>query len=106
MRPETATGLDSPLGSYVEAWFGLWEGAAILGRANLEVFASFWNLRRRHDHSLAALSQTMDGYMRSPRFLRLMKHSLKTMSWPGPFGPPTSLYAPAFASSKERPAHV
>jgi hypothetical protein len=106
MPSETASGPDFSFHSYAEAWLGICDGAAILSRAGLEGIALFWNLRRPYGHSLAALSRTLDAYMRSPRFLHLMKHSLRMMSWPSSFGFPTPFYPSAFASSKERPTHV
>ncbi len=92
MPTEAADGFDSVLGSYAAPWVGLWQCAAILGRASLEATALFWGLEGPHDQSLATLGQTMDLYMRTPPFLGLMQQSLKMLSRPTCLGFPVQMY--------------
>lgn len=78
-------GFDSPP-SYARRWQGIWRFAALLGGASLEGAALFWDLAPPSGDSLAALSEAVERYMRSPAFLNIMKYSLKVMNRPIGFG--------------------
>jgi hypothetical protein len=86
MPPEKRESFESIFRSYADLWLGLWRWSAIMGGASLEGIASLWGIQPPRDAPLAALSQTMDRYMRSPEFLSMMQSSLKLMSGPSCFG--------------------
>src|ERR1017187_5429008 len=80
MPPEKLVGLDSSFRSYQALCVDLWQHAAVLGSVSLEGLALFWALQPPRADSLAALARTIDRHLRSPAFLRLMKHSLALAS--------------------------
>jgi hypothetical protein len=79
MATEEHEGIEPLFRSYAELWLGFWRHAAAMSGASLKGAEMLW---RPSNESLAALSRTLDGYMRSPAFLQLMKHSLDMMSGP------------------------
>ena len=85
MPTEAHDGFASPP-SYARRWLGIWQFAALLGRAGMEGVALFWDLEPPSAGSLAALSEAVERYMRSPAFLNTMKYSLKVMTRPTAFG--------------------
>lgn len=54
----------------------MWQHAAILGSLSVEGIAMLWPLQLTRADSIASLSRTIDCYLRSPAFLRLMKCAL------------------------------
>jgi hypothetical protein len=82
MAAEEREGIEPLFRSYAELWLGLWRHTAAMREAGLKSAEMLWGLQRPSNESLAALSRTLDGYMRSPAFLQLLKHSLSMMSGP------------------------
>ncbi len=68
-----------PAGVYLEFWKNYFEQTAIQTRILLESVQGGKSLEQLHNQGLAALSQSLDSFMRSPVFLEVLKLSLRRM---------------------------
>ncbi len=74
----------NPFSAFTEQWFEAWQRANALCQQNAEGVALFWDPRLRSAW-FAHLSSMLDNYMRSPAFLELMQHSLRTVTGPASY---------------------
>ena len=68
-----------PARDFLEFWRNYFEQTAIQTRILLEGMQGGKSLEQLHDLGLASLSQSLDGFMRTPAFLEVLKQSLKRM---------------------------
>jgi hypothetical protein len=71
----------NPYIALAEQWFKAWQQASALSQMNLMGMTLFWDPQLR-SRWFAQLSRVLDDYMRSPAFLELMQHSLRTITTP------------------------
>jgi hypothetical protein len=79
MSPGEATSRD-PLVQLTELWAGLFEHADAQCQAVLKGFEFFYDPWKLRGGFLVNLSQAMQGYLRSPPVLELIRTSLNTMN--------------------------
>ena len=70
-----------PFTDLADQWLKTWQQANALSQMNLAGVALFWDPQLR-SRWLTQLSRVLDDYMRSPAFLELMQHSLRTITTP------------------------
>jgi hypothetical protein len=70
-----------PFIALTEQWLEAWQQAAALSHINLIGIALCWDPQLR-SRWFAQLSQMSESYMRSPAFLEMMQHSLRTITSP------------------------
>lgn len=68
-----------PARDFLEFWKNYFEQTAIQTRILLESAQGKKSLDQLHSQGLAALSQSLDSFMRTPAFLEVLKLSLKRM---------------------------
>jgi len=68
-----------PARGFLDFWRNYFEQTAIQTRILLEGMQGGKSLDQLHSQGLATLSQSLDGFMRTPAFLEALKQSLKTM---------------------------
>ena len=68
-----------PSRDFLEFWKNYFEQTAIQTRILLESAPGGKSLDQLHNQGLASLSQNLDGFMRTPAFLEVLKQSLKRM---------------------------
>jgi hypothetical protein len=68
-----------PARDFLEFWRNYFEQTAIQTRILLESMQGGKSLDQLHNQYLASLSQNLDGFMRTPAFLEVLKQSLKRM---------------------------
>ena len=68
-----------PARDFLEFWTNYFEQTAIQTRILLEGMQGGKSLDQLHTQGLASLSQSLDGFMRTPAFLETLKQSLKRM---------------------------
>ncbi len=68
-----------PARDFLEFWRNYFEQTAIQTRILLEGMQGGKSLDQLHNQGLATLSQSLDGFMRTPAFLEALKQSLKRM---------------------------
>jgi hypothetical protein len=68
-----------PARDFLEFWKNYFEQTAIQTRILLESMQGGKSLEQLHTQGLEALSQSLDGFMRTPAFLETLKQSLKRM---------------------------
>jgi hypothetical protein len=83
MTSQGPTGVN-PLLAFGEQWLEWWRHADALGRGALEWLAFCYDTRQLRNQWLAGMTQTMDRYVRSPAFLRLMEYNLRALTRPIP----------------------
>jgi len=68
-----------PARDFLEFWKNYFEQTAIQTRILLEGMQGGKSLDQLHNQGLASLSDSLDGFMRTPAFLEVLKQSLKRM---------------------------
>jgi len=68
-----------PARDFLEFWKNYFEQTAIQTRILLEGMQEGKSLDQLHTQGLESLSQSLDGFMRTPAFLEVLKQSLKRM---------------------------
>ena len=68
-----------PARDFLEFWKNYFEQTAIQTRILLEGMQGGKSLDQLHSQGLASLSDSLDGFMRTPAFLEALKQSLKRM---------------------------
>jgi len=68
-----------PARDFLEFWKNYFEQTAIQTRILLESMQGGKSLDRLHNQGLASLSESLEGFMRTPAFLEVLKQSLKRM---------------------------
>ena len=68
-----------PARDFLEFWRNYFEQTAIQTRILLEGMQGGKSLDQLHTQGLESLSQSLDGFMRTPAFLEVLKQSLKRM---------------------------
>jgi len=68
-----------PARDFLEFWTNYFEQTAIQTRILLEGMQGGKSLDQLHTQGLESLSQCLDGFMRTPAFLEVLKQSLKRM---------------------------
>jgi len=68
-----------PARDFLEFWRNYFEQTAIQTRILLEGMQGGKSLDQLHTQGLESLSQSLDGFMRTPPFLEVLKQSLKRM---------------------------
>jgi len=68
-----------PARDFLEFWKNYFEQTAIQTRILLEGMQGGKSLDQLHTQGLESLSQSLDGFMRTPPFLEVLKQSLKRM---------------------------
>jgi len=68
-----------PARDFLEFWKNYFEQTAIQTRILLEGMQGGKSLDQLHAQGLESLSQSLDGFMRTPAFLEVLKQSLKRM---------------------------
>jgi hypothetical protein len=68
-----------PARDFLEFWKNYFEQTAIQTRILLESMQGGKSLDQLHTQGLESLSQSLDGFMRTPAFLETLKQSLKRM---------------------------
>jgi len=68
-----------PARDFLEFWKNYFEQTAIQTRILLEGMQGGKSLDQLHTQGLESLSQSLDGFMRTPAFLEVLKQSLKRM---------------------------
>jgi len=68
-----------PARDFLEFWRNYFEQTAIQTRILLEGMQGGKSLDQLHTQGLESLSQSLDGFMRTPPFLEVLKQSLKSM---------------------------
>jgi len=68
-----------PARDFLEFWTNYFEQTAIQTRILLEGMQGGKSLDQLHTQGLESLSQSLDGFMRTPAFLEVLKQSLKRM---------------------------
>jgi len=68
-----------PARDFLEFWRNYFEQTAIQTRIFLEGMQGGKSLDQLHTQGLESLSQSLDGFMRTPAFLEVLKQSLKRM---------------------------
>jgi hypothetical protein len=69
-----------PARDFLEFWKNYFEQTAIQTRILLEGMQGGESLDQLHTQGLESLSQCLDGFMRTPAFLEVLKQSLKRMT--------------------------
>ena len=72
----------------MEQYLEFWRRAAAISRGSLAAASMLLDPRPLRNLWLTHLSQVTDRFLRSPEFLAMMKHSLRTLYTPGRPGPP------------------
>ncbi|HWT78035.1 MAG TPA: hypothetical protein VN648_04455 [Candidatus Methylomirabilis sp.] len=68
-----------PARDFLEFWKNYFEQSAIQTKIFLEGMQGGKSLDQLHNQGLASLSESLDGFMRTPAFLEVLKQSLKRM---------------------------
>jgi hypothetical protein len=68
-----------PARDFLEFWKNYFEQTAIQTRILLESMQGGKSLDQLHNQGLASLSESLDGFMRTPAFLEVLKQSIKRM---------------------------
>ncbi|HMF36973.1 MAG TPA: hypothetical protein VKF17_10050 [Isosphaeraceae bacterium] len=68
-----------PARDFLEFWKNYFEQTAIQTRMLLEGMQGGKSLDQLHNQGLASLSESLDGFMRTPAFLEVLKESIKRM---------------------------
>ncbi len=69
-----------PARDFLEFWKNYFEQTAIQTRILLDSVQGGKSLEQMHNQGLAALSQSLESFMRTPVFLEVLKQSLKRMT--------------------------
>jgi|GEM_PF-817628 len=76
---EGVSSATDPARDFLEFWKNYFEQTAIQTRIVLEGMQGGKSLDQLHSQGLASLSDSLDGFMRTPAFLEVLKQSLKRM---------------------------
>jgi len=76
---EGAYSAADPARDFLEFWKNYFEQTAIQTKILLEGMQGGKSLDQLHNQGLASLSESIDGFMRTPAFLEVLKQSLKRM---------------------------
>jgi len=76
---EGVTSATDPARDFLEFWKNYFEQTAIQTRILLEGMQGGKSLDQLHNQGLESLSDSLDGFMRTPAFLEVLKQSLKRM---------------------------
>ena len=78
-RTEGDSATVDPAREFLEFWKNYFEQTAIQTKTLLEGMQGGKPLEQLHSQGLAALSESLDGFMRTPAFLEVLKQSIKRM---------------------------
>lgn len=76
---EGVSSVADPARDFLEFWRNYFEQTAIQTKILLESMLGGKSLDQLHNQGLASLSENLEGFMRTPAFLEVLKQSLKRM---------------------------